>query len=92
MNIDKKKKKRLVLLIALFLFVLFVSACIFLSLENIDFTNAFYLSTMTITTVGHGNISPETNSGKIFGSILSIFGVTMFWYTIAVVTSTINDE
>ena len=42
------------------------SAAIFVSLESFDFGDAFYHCIVTATTVGYGDISIETDGGKIW--------------------------
>ena len=41
----------------------------------------------TLTTLGYGNIYPITTLGKIFGSLLAIFGVGLFEIPTAILAS-----
>ncbi|MHC1610858.1 MAG: potassium channel family protein [Candidatus Methanospirareceae archaeon] len=52
-------------------------------LEDVDPLDALYLTITTITTVGYGDIVPETRAGKIFaaGLILSGVGVAIYVLT-----------
>ncbi len=42
---------------------------------DISFTEAFWWSIVTVTTVGYGDIVPQTLGGKILGGFLMVFGI-----------------
>lgn len=47
----------------------------------------------TVTTVGYGDVSPITPTGKIIGIILMIFGTALFWsYTALFAEALVSDE
>lgn len=60
------------------LLVLLVSAEAFSSAEKISYGNAMYGALTTITTVGYGDITPHTSSGKIVAGVLMIVGIGFF--------------
>ena len=62
--------------------LLFFSSAIYYSEESVNpsFTSildAFWYTIVTLTTVGYGDIVPVSLIGKFFGSICSVFGVTI---------------
>ena len=62
--------------------LLFFSSVVFYSEESVNpsFTSildAFWYTIVTLTTVGYGDTVPVSLIGKIFGSICSVFGVTI---------------
>ena len=62
--------------------LLFFSSVIFYSEESVNhaFTSivdAFWYTIVTLTTVGYGDIVPISVTGKFFGAICSVFGVTI---------------
>jgi len=60
--------------------MLLIGTTFFSFIEDLSVIDAFYLSGSTITTVGYGNISPETDVGKVFSVIYSIVGIgTVFF-------------
>jgi len=46
--------------------------------EKMSLIDSFYLTSMTLTTVGYGDLAPQTDIGKIFTSIFSFVGVGTF--------------
>ena len=43
--------------------------------EGLSWIDAFYFSGLTLTTVGYGDITPQTDVGKIFAVIYTFFGL-----------------
>jgi voltage-gated potassium channel len=46
---------------------------------------------VTLGTVGYGDVVPHTAWGRVFGSVVIVFGVTFIAFLIAVVTSMLVD-
>jgi voltage-gated potassium channel Kch len=57
------------------LLMLLVGATFFHIVERLNWVNAFYFCTMTLTTVGYGDIVPKTNAGKIFDIFYVLAGI-----------------
>lgn len=45
------------------------------SVESLNVIDSLYLSVMTLTTVGYGDIAPTTDAGKLFTSFYVLIGV-----------------
>lgn len=43
--------------------------------EKLDWVNCFYFCTITLTTIGYGDIVPKTDFGKIFTSFYALIGI-----------------
>ncbi len=83
-------------LFALFLGVLFLAGGTFYyaAEENWSYTDSFYFSTITLTTIGYGDLHPTTDQSKIFTAIYTIFGVGVMLYLLGTVIATflVNQE
>jgi voltage-gated potassium channel len=53
--------------------------------------DAFYMTLITMTTVGYGEIHPLSQAGRVFNSFLIIFGVTTIFMAIGAMTQTIIE-
>ncbi len=59
--------------------------------ENYSLLDAFYMTIITITTVGYGEVKPLDDSGKIFTIFLLFSSFGFFAYSISVITSLVVD-
>jgi voltage-gated potassium channel len=62
--------------------LLLIGTFYFHKTESWSYTDSFYFSTMTLTTVGYGDLVPTNNSTKIFVSIYSIFGIGIMLFVL----------
>ena len=46
--------------------------------EDWGWLDSLYFCTVTLTTIGYGDLVPETNAGKIFTVVYVVLGVGMF--------------
>ena len=77
-NVFSKEKKTLWSIFVLAVAYIFITALIMFSVEYYTFDNfieALYWATITLTTVGFGDIHPTTSIGYFLTSISSLFGV-----------------
>ena len=65
--------------------ILFLSSFIMSYIENMKFIDALWWSFVTATTVGYGDISPQTGLGRLIASVLMLVGIG----TIGMITGTI---
>lgn len=64
-----------------------VSSGIMTFAEGMEFDDALWWSLVTVTTVGYGDISPQSGIGRIVAGVLMIFGVAF----ISMLTSTLTS-
>jgi voltage-gated potassium channel len=58
------------------LFIILITGVLgFIIIEHYSFLDAFFMTIITVTTVGFGEVHPLTPGGKIFTSLLIIFSV-----------------
>ena len=74
---------RLQIFLVLLLIVMLTGTLGFMKLEGLTLTDAVYFSVVTVATVGYGDITPVTQSGKILALILIITGVGTFLGVVA---------
>ena len=86
-----KHFKKLYLSLSLLLVIIFVGIFGFEMIERYNFVEAFYMTIITISTVGFTEIHPLSTSGRIFTSFLIIFSFGTFAYTITSITIYILD-
>ena len=43
--------------------------------EDLSWVDSFYFTVVTLTTVGYGDIAPQTTAGKIFTTIYLLIGI-----------------
>ena len=53
--------------------------------------DAFYMTLITITTVGYQEIHPLSHAGRVFNSFLILFGVSAVFFAVGAMTQTIIE-
>lgn len=46
--------------------------------EDLSWIDSLYFSVITLTTVGYGDFSPDTNAGKVFTMVYVVVGIGIF--------------
>lgn len=59
-------------------FLIVGSGGLFAYIEDRDLMDGLWYALVTITTVGYGDVVPQTENGRIFGGLLILFGVVLF--------------
>ena len=58
----------------------------FMMLENLSFVDAFYYNIVTMSTVGYGDISPQTGLGQAIAAVIMILGYGLIAVPTGIVT------
>jgi len=94
-----EKRYELSLLLVLYLLAIFFSGTILyvyegngLNLKVESFFDAMYWSFITVSTIGYGDITPQSDIGKTVTLILILTGYTVIAFFTSIVTSTISEK
>ena len=98
-KVIKKSKDALIAVCALSIGYIFVSALIIFNVEGDSFPSFFdaiYWATVSLTTVGYGDIYPISTAGRLITMISSIFGIAVVALPAGIITAgymdVINEE
>ena len=75
-----KVVKHFIIIIALFIVLTVSGSLVYQKLEGWNSLDSFYFTTMTLTTVGYGDLTPQTDAGKIFTIGYAIGGIAIALY------------
>lgn len=95
LNVFRKQKDTLVIIGGIALGYVLISALVILNVEPDTFNNYFdaiYWATISLTTVGYGDIYPVTTMGKIITMISSVLGIAIVALPAGVITAGMMDE
>lgn len=83
--------RRIVIVACLLLFTILAGTAGFVLIEGYSPFDAFYMTLITITTVGYQELRPLTHLGRIFNSVLILFGVSAMFFAVGAATQTIIE-
>ena len=103
MRVLKKEQNVLLSVLAIAVFYVFLTALIMFNVEPhinpntgaitfSDFFDALYWATVTLTTVGYGDLCPVTDIGRFVSMLSSLFGVAIIALPSGVITASYLDE
>jgi len=81
-----KNKSKLVISIGLLLIVITIGVLGYMLLSNDNFIDSLYMTIITMTTVGFGEIHPLTNNEKLFTIFLILISIMVYGYTVTALT------
>lgn len=80
-------------------FFVFIGSTALYLFENLDnggeitsLFDAFYLSVVTMATVGYGDISPHTTSGRVTAMVLIFFGLVFIAFFTSIIVAAFNEK
>ena len=94
-NVFIQQKKTLLTVGLIALFYVLISALVVFNVEPDSFENIFdaiYWATVSLTTVGYGDIYPVTTIGRIVTMVSSIFGIAIIALPSGIITAGILEE
>jgi len=94
-DVIKKSRKPLAAVCTLALCYLLVSALVIFNVENDSFDSFFsavYWATVSLTTVGYGDLYPITTEGRVVAMISSVFGIALVALPAGIITAGYMDS
>lgn len=102
-RVVRKEKGVLLTVLGVAVFYVFITALIMFNAEPHinpvtgattfeDFFDALYWATVTLTTVGYGDLTPVTDIGRFVSMLSSLFGVAIIALPSGVITASYLDE
>ena len=94
-NVFKKQKKTLSAVATMAVAYILVSALVIYNIEPESFETFFdavYWATISLTTVGYGDIYPVTSIGRLVTMVSSIFGIAIIALPSGVITASYLEE
>ena len=99
LKVFKEKRFEFITLIVIFSFMTFFAATVIYIFEGggendkIDtFLDAIYWAVITITTVGYGDVTPQTHEGRIVTLFLIIGGVAIISFMTSIITTSMTEK
>jgi voltage-gated potassium channel len=84
--------RRFLFLVSAILVTLVIGTVGFTIIAGYPLFDAFYMTLITMTTVGYAEIHPLSHAGRVFNSFLIVFGVTTIFIAIGAMTQTIIEQ
>ena len=94
-NIFKNQKEALLTVLGIAIAYILISALIILNIEPQSFDNYFeavYWATVSLTTMGYGDIYPVSTAGRIITMLSSILGIAVIALPASIITAGLMEE
>ncbi|PEW80858.1 potassium channel protein [Bacillus cereus] len=91
MKHDMNARKQLWIAVICMTFVVILGTLGFMAIEEISLFQAFWMTMITVLTVGYGDAVPVTQAGKVFALLIIPVGVGIVTYAIGVVAAMIVE-
>jgi voltage-gated potassium channel len=77
-SLPPSPRSELLLIFGLLVLVWAVGAVFYHLVEGLSYIDAVYFTAATLTTVGYGDIAPQTDAGKLFTAVYVFVGIGIF--------------
>ncbi len=86
-NAIKQLRYKIALAMALILLSIGFGVLGYMLIEGYSFLEALFMTVITVSTIGYGEVKPLTDFGRIFTIVLIITNLGIFAYAISIITS-----
>jgi len=83
----KEVQKQLAFILFLIFLICMEGVIGYMIIERWNLADAFFMTIITLSTVGFEEVRPLSSSGRLFTAVLIVTGMGVFWYAIGRVTS-----
>jgi voltage-gated potassium channel len=83
----RNSKSRFLTAVILLLSLIFIGTAGYIIIENINLLDSLYMTVITMSTVGFKEVHDLSDAGKIFTIILIILSISIYAYSITIITS-----
>jgi voltage-gated potassium channel len=83
--------RRVTLIAILLAFTIAMGTAGFFWIEHYPVFDAFYMTLITISTVGYGEVHPLSQAGRYFNSFLILFGVSVMFFSVGAITQIVIE-
>jgi voltage-gated potassium channel len=81
-----KRKKSLMIVLVLVILIIVAGTVFYHFVENWNWVDSFYFTTITMTTIGYGDLYPTHDVSKILTSLFAVATIPIIFFAFAVVT------
>ncbi|THH32071.1 hypothetical protein EUX98_g2126 [Antrodiella citrinella] len=89
-GLTRKQRSLVIVVIVLLVYIAF-GALVNMFIMNLTFINALYFTTVTIETIGFGDITPNTTGARIFTCFYIVFGILNIGVAISMCRETVLE-
>ena len=76
LEVEFRKNRGILRVVGVFALLILIGGAIFYNkVEGLGWIDAFYFCTITLTTIGYGDIAPQTDAGKLFTMMYALIGI-----------------
>lgn len=83
--------RKVYIALLLLITIIFIGITGFIFIEGYTLGEAFYMSVITISTVGFNELRPLSPEGRIFTAFLIIFSFSIFLYAVTFISNYVFD-
>jgi len=76
-------RKRIYYAFVIVVSLLGIGTIFYSAMEGWSYIDSFYFSTMTLTTIGFGDLAPTNYATKVFTSVYALFGIGIMLYILS---------
>ncbi|MBV9958436.1 MAG: two pore domain potassium channel family protein, partial [Acidobacteria bacterium] len=88
----QKQRRRFTYLLLAIIVMILLGALGFRLIEGWSFANSLYVAVQTVTTVGYGDVVPESRSGRAFATIFMLAGVGTVLYALTTTVQAVVES